>query len=399
MKRSYFKLTAEKCRGLRPPKEKHQVIIWDGEVKGFGLRVTKKGTKTFILNKYLGSGKYKQQTIGNFHDWSVEAARTRAGNLKFQAETKGDPLFDKTQKKVPTVGDLCDKYYLVHLPTKRPKSQQDDKAMIETIIRPNLGKYQIDRVSKIQIIELHRTLAKRVPYRANRVVALLRKMFNLAIDEELDDYQNGQIFSILAKNPARKIPKSPEFPRERRLTSKELGKLVHVLGREIDDVAKVFLLLLYTGARKTEVLASSWQQFDLEKGVWTKPSSHTKQKRKHIIPLSRPALDILKDLGTKNTGQFLFPSPKNPRKPRVEIIKHWRRALKKAGILDFRIHDLRHTYGSLLADQGYSLTMVGSLLGHTQVETTKRYVHPDQTPLREASNRVAMIIQREQEMF
>ena len=138
-------------------------------------------------------------------------------------------------------------------------------------------------------------------------------------------------------------------------------------------------------------LSATWDQFDLENGVWTKPSAHTKQKKDHRVPLSAPALQLLSDMNAASTSDHLFPG-KSPDVPMTEIKHFWAAVCRKAKIRDCRLHDLRHTYASILASSGLSLPIVGALLGHTQPGTTARYAHLYDDPLREATERVGAVV-------
>jgi integrase len=149
------------------------------------------------------------------------------------------------------------------------------------------------------------------------------------------------------------------------------------------------------------VLGATWDQFDLEVGVWVKPSSHTKQKREHRVPLSAPARQLLADMRTeaerrakerqRNLSTYVFPARVGDGSM-VEIKTAWAALCKAAKIEGVRIHDLRHTYASVLASAGLSLPVIGALLGHTQPGTTARYAHLFDDPLRAATERVAAIV-------
>ncbi len=163
-------------------------------------------------------------------------------------------------------------------------------------------------------------------------------------------------------------------------------------------VADAIRLLMLTGARRSEVLSATWDAFDLDAGVWTKPSSHTKQKKPHRVPLSPPALQLLQKIRAreKHSSGYIFPSRARSKHPHLtELKKSWNRICQLAEIEGVRIHDLRHTYASILVSGGASLPIIGALLGHTQVQTTHRYAHLMDNPLREATTQVAAIIDRD----
>jgi integrase len=239
-------------------------------------------------------------------------------------------------------------------------------------------------VRKSDINALHRDLTKAgKPVRANRVLALLSTMFNLAIDE-----------GWLHDNPCKKVKKNPETPRERYLSSDELVRLLDALAAHPDqNEANAVRLLLLTGARRGEVLSMQWDHIDFEKRTWTKPSHHTKQKKLHHVPLSAPALQLLAEMASTPTNDslpsssdYVFPGPgKNGH--RVDLKKPWASICQAADIEGLRLHDLRHSYASLLVAGGASLPIIGKLLGHTQAATTQRYAHLDVDPLREITER------------
>jgi integrase len=150
-------------------------------------------------------------------------------------------------------------------------------------------------------------------------------------------------------------------------------------------------LLLLTGARCGEVRAMRWEHLDLENGIWTKPGATTKQATVHRVPLSAPARQLLDRLyrAKDAAAEFVFPGRNGHRS---EISRPWLHLCRAARISDVRIHDLRHTYASILASSGHSLPIIGRLLGHTQPATTARYSHLQDDPLRLATERAGAII-------
>jgi integrase len=112
-------------------------------------------------------------------------------------------------------------------------------------------------------------------------------------------------------------------------------------------------MLILTGARKNEVLSATWDQFDLERCVWAKPSAHTKQKRTEHIPLAGLALELLSSWKTRQgeASRYLFPN-KRTGQPLTDIKKFWANVCQQAGLAEVRLHDLRHTYASHLVSSG-----------------------------------------------
>ncbi|TXN05916.1 tyrosine-type recombinase/integrase [Methylobacterium sp. WL64] len=356
-------------------------IIYDADLKGFGLRITAAGARAFILN-YRIFGRERRLTIGSYPEWSATAARRHAETLKREIDIGNDPMATRDNTRAsPSITELCDLYELRHLPKKRPSSQRNDVAVIAQIVKPRLGTMKVVHLAHSDVDALHREISKRAPFRANRVIALLSKMMSLAIR-----------WGYRADNPVTGIERNPEAHRSRYLNRDELARLAGALnGYANKNVASAVRLLLFTGARRGEVLAAMWEHFDLERGTWTKPRSNTKQKREHRVPLSSTALRLLVEMRATASGPYVFPA-KGGATHLTDIKKAWATLCKTADIADCRLHDLRHTYASYLASAGYSLPVVGALLGHTQAQTTQRYAHLLDDPLREATEKFGVLV-------
>jgi integrase len=399
--RTLAKLTDKVVRSLTGPVDgkKPYQIHYDGRegVRGFGIRVTRAGAKSFVLN-YRARGVERRLTLGSFPDWSVAQAREEAKRLKRLVDQGRDPMGERhEERRAPTVADLADRYLVEHAPKKRERSRHEDQSVITQWIRPALGNKKVADVRHADIERLHsRITAYGTRVRANRCVALLSKMFSLATRWEMRS----------SDNPCRGIERNAEEPRNRYLAGDELRRLVEALRVFPNQAAaNAIKLLLLTGSRRSEVLSASWNQFNLEEGIWVKPSSHTKQKREHRIPISgavrllvgemRAAADQRAAETDRPASPFLFPAPRGARQGpghMVELKGPWRQLCKAAGIDGLRPHDLRHSYASFLINSGASLALIGSLLGHSNPSTTSRYSHLFDSPLRLAAEKVAAIV-------
>jgi len=376
------KLTDNIVRVLPSP-TKGNKVHYDSIVKGFGCRVTAAGARAFVLNYRTRVGRERRYTIGTFPEWRTIAAREEAIELKKRIDRGEDPLAEiQAGREAPTVADLCTRYQEDHMPRKRPSSQRDDRGMIANEILPAMKHLKVAEVTFSDVDGLHRKITKRgKPHRANRVVALLSKMFNLAIRWEWR-----------ADNPAKGIERNPENKRQRYLSGDEVVRLTEALSEfEDQQAANIVRLLLLTGARRGEALTATWDQFDIENGIWVKPGATTKQKTEHRVPLSAPARQLLSELYSgAGEEEYVFPGRSGGHRENVRDA--WAELCKAAGIGGARLHDLRHTYASLLASAGNSLPIIGALLGHTQAQTTHRYSHLLDDPLRAATERVGKII-------
>jgi integrase len=378
-------------------------------VRGFGVRAMPSGQKSFILRYRSADRRTRVYTLGQYPTWSVVAARERAKKLRRAVDDGEDPAGDRrAEREADTVDDLCDRYKREHMPRKRPASQAEDSRMIEKIITRRLGKLKVVAVSFADIDRLHRKLSESAPYRANRTLALLSKLFNLAMK-----------WRMRTDNPVRGVQRNVEQRRERFLSANELQRLSAALARHPNQrAANQIRLLLLTGARRGEVLTMRWADVDLGTGVWVKPSAHTKQNKEHRVPLSPAACSILAELRKEadDDAQLVFPT--SAEKPAAALRRAWPAICKSAGLAErvelidkssgkpvktasgapvmvwkstLRVHDLRHSHASILVGAGVSLAIIARVLGHTQVSTTARYAHVADDPAREAVGRVSSL--------
>jgi integrase len=305
------------------------------------------------------------------------------------------------ERSAPTVNDLIEHWRTVHAPKNRPRTVAENEKLIRRWIKPELGTRRVVDIRLVDIEALHRKITARgTLFRANRVLALLSKMFTLAVRAEWR-----------RDNPCRGVERNYEEPRARYLKPDELARLTAALAAYGNKKAvDAIRLLLLTGARRSEVLSAEWAQFDLEGGVWTKPSSHTKQKRAHRAPLSAAAVELLlairerqeREVEVYNAGRrigqpkrspssFVFPDKTGT--ARMPVLHHdWAQLVATAGLSGLRLHDLRHSYASMLASAGLSLPVIGALLGHSAAATTARYSHLLDDPLRAATETVGKIV-------
>lgn len=381
---------------LEAPKEGNRVE-WDGQIPGFGVRITAAKVISFVLN-YSIHGRERRYTIGRWPEWSAKAARDEALELRRDIVDGKDPLHEKMlSRSERTVSDLAKEYLERHAEVhKRASTLRNDRAMLKGLIEPHIGQLSLSAVGRRDIEALHQSL-KATPYRANRVLSLLSSMFNKAVD-----------WGWLLVNPAKKIRRYHEDRREGWLTADQLAALDKALDDYGKESAEAIRLLILTGSRENEVLGAEWSQFDLERGIWTKPSHHTKEKKTEHVPLSSAALLVLKRMAEKKHDKFLFPGH-GTKAARRSIRRPWVQACRMAGLATpytiqgkrkeltrwrpiVRIHDLRHTFASHLVSRGASLPVVGRLLGHTLPSTTARYAHLADESLRSATNGFAAML-------
>jgi integrase len=380
-------LTGTIIRKLPTPDEGNAITFEGGEgsVPGFGIRITAAGARAFIINYRTKGGRERRHTIGRWPDWTVTDARKEARRLRHMIDGGGDPLGDLQElREAPTMAELCDRFESEWLPRKRVSTAASYERMLRCHVRPHFGKHtKVADVVFNDVDRLHRRITNTGhTYVANRVVAVLSKMFDLA----------GR-WGMREDNPCEKIERNKEYLRQRYVKGDELARLCTALAEHPDkEAADIVRLLLLTGARKGEVLSMQWADVDLTTGTWSKPASSTKQKEPHEAPLSAAARQLLSERRGKGpVGKFVFPGD-GVTGHRLDIKRNWRKITKAAGITGLRIHDLRHSFASQLVSAGSSLPLIGSLLGHSNPRTTARYAHMFDDPQRAAVEKVGAII-------
>jgi integrase len=396
------------------------------------------GTRTFYLSYWLkGEHRYR---IGSWPDWSVAAARAEAKAIRQRVDRGEDPATVRRElRDAPAMQDLWERYRAERLPRKAPKSQHDDTKMAERHILPHLGRgRRVAEVHHADIAALHRAITESGrPVLANRVVSCARRMFSLALKPAQGEAKAWRDPAL--GNPCQGIEHNPEDGKERFLSTAELAAVTDALTvYGTTPVANCVRLIMLTGCRPAEARLASWSQFDLP-GFWVKPSSHTKQRKVHRVPLNPAAQELIESLrtGDRKPADFIFPGPRpgmplprlescwdtvrraatvtlwkgssNPnvsklvadltgklgRRPTVrecKIMAEQSKVTLPVGVLDARLYDLRHSFASVGAAGGLSLLVIGKLLGHSRAPTTARYAHLADDPLREATERIGRAI-------
>ena len=336
------------------------VVVWDTELPGFGVRVKPGGVRSYIVQyRDRQTGESRRKTIGQHGSLlTFHKAREQARIILAEALNGRDPVrTERAARAAPSVAALAEQYLAQHaVPKKRPRSVRNDRALIERLVLPRIGGKKVTAVQARDIHALHFAM-KDTPYQANRLLALLSKMFALAVH-----------WGMPGDNPVKGIQRYHEERRERWLSDTELKRLLGVLATHSNRrAANAVRLQLLTGARIAEVLAAQWSEIDFARGVWTKPSHHTKQKRMQHLPLSAPALALLADLRAASPPEqpHLFPGDAAG-KPLQDIKNFWRVVTKAAGLPGYRLHDNRHTHASHLVSSGLSLEIVGRMLGRNR---------------------------------
>ena len=348
-------------------------VLWDEDPPGFGLRIYPTGKKAFVLS-YRTQGRKRMLTLGSYGALTLDQARTQARAMLAKVETgQADPLEDRQKAaRGETVRDLCTLYMQRHGNAKR--SGRDDQRRIDRHILPAWGGLKAAAIKRADVAALHSRIGRAHPYEANRTLALLSKMFALA--ERWGFVPEGH------PNPAHGIDRFREEKRDRWITPDELPRLAQAINEEPNQSAHFALwLYLLTGARKAEMLQAQWEDVDWRRAELRLPE--TKAGRVHYIPLSGPALALLRQIPREDDNPYILPG-KLPGAHLVNVSKPWLRVRAAAGVADVRLHDLRRTVGSWLAQAGNSLHLIGRILNHSNQSTTAVYARFAQDQVRDA---------------
>jgi integrase len=366
-------LTDRTVRALKPP-SRGRLDVWDEDYPGFGLRLSATGRRTWIL-MYRNGTTLRRFTLGQYPTLGLAEARAKARDALHEVAHGEDPARKKAEeRRAETFADLADEYIERHAKHKRsgredirllngsPHKKKTGKTPHVPIVK-RWGTRKVKDIQRRDVRALLDEIAARAPIMANRTLALVRKMFNFAIEHDWLEVNPCQMIKRLA----------PERQRDRVLSEDEIRGLWKALDSEDAVIAAVFRLRLLTAQRGGEVLGATWAEMDLRTGWWTIPAERSKNGLAHRVPLSAPAVKVLKALGSvTGDSQWVFPSPKKEDASIAHAQKAIERVVERSGV-DFRGHDLRRTAASLMVGAGVPRLVVSKILNHVETGVTAVY--------------------------
>jgi integrase len=388
------KITKSLVDSITPPGpgEAQDRIIWDSEVPGFGLRVRGDYPPVYVI-RYRHNGHNRRMTINTVG--AVTPAQARQEALRVLGDkTKGlDPLRERANEKrrQVTVKELGERYLAQHAEVhKKPQSAHHDKLTLAKHVYPAFGGLEVHEVTRRHIADWHHRHLKK-PGAANRVLALLSKMFSCAV-----------LWGLREDNPVRGVPRYKENKRTRFLSDAELARLGKVLREaeqnetEYPSIVALFRLLVLTGCRAGELTNLKWPQVDFQSGAITILDGKTGDR---ILPMNPPTRVILAQLYAQRAESPWVIKGRKTNHPLISYNRPWERVVEAAKLENVRVHDLRHSNASVGAAAGLSLPIIGALLGHASPVTTSRYAHLSNDPIRKASDligaRIAAAMEQE----
>ena len=354
--------------------------IWDGEVKGLGLQITQGGKKNYVI-RYAVGGKKRQAIIARAGETSLRDIRKRAGEELVRIRSgEADPLTRRDDaRQAPTVTDLLDRFFNEFVPRRVEAGRMSPRTVFEytkqrRYVEPHLGKIKVTDVTRQDV---EKAIDRPGPTHRNRLAAFLSNIFNRAEDWELRPQHT---------NPARRIEKAKEEPRDRVLSPTELAALATALNGIEDRYPSSVAVIRFaavTGLRIGEVLAIQWEHVDFETGRLTMPETKT-GRRVHDLPTA--ALAILAALPRINV--WAFTTGRDAPVTYRTACKHFLEAARGAGLDDVRLHDLRRTVMTSAAAAGVGTHVLRDLLGHKTTAMADRYIRAVGNPVRDAREQV-----------
>lgn len=382
--------------------DRAEAFLWDSDVKGFGVRFRSSGSRTFIVKYRMGSSvrPHTLGPIGSPH--TVEEAREAAVELLRSVKAGEDPMKAKRAYNAAITVDQLIEAYLhegrISKPDKRESSWRSDASVLRRHVSPLLGhrlardlcrrdleKLQADvltgKTAKVEKTRLRgMAIIRGGPGAAGTTIRSTAAMLAWAVVQE-----------IIPFNPSIGVKKIATRKRERFLTTVEAQHLIDSLtelvdaGEIPDSHAAIIRLLLFTGARKSEILNLTWGEVDLERGRIMLPWHRSKTGEK-MIPLNSAALAEI--MARPRTSPYVFPAARGEG-PTVGLYKTWDQVREVTKLQGVRLHDLRHSFASFAAADGASLYLIGKALGHRQATTTERYAHLTDEPIKAVAEQVA----------
>jgi integrase len=379
---SKVKLTKTVVEAIKPTER--DFFVWDMTLPSFGIRVHTTGRKVWIVRYRTTAGTQRKMNIGRCDVLPPDTAREKARQILAEAAAGGDPVASRRDTKgKETIADLS-RYFTDYKANLVKAGTKANHKSNWGHINKLLGKKRIADLTfaDVQIFHTERGKAHRV--NANRCVAQLKAAMN---------YAERMGWRPRHTNPCKEIQFFPEFERQRIVKPDELPRLwAAIEGYQVQRgcwAAKYGIkLLLLSGLRKNEWACARWDWLDMNARTLTLPDSKTGPRTIH---LSDPVMIVLQELRGLSDSDWIIPNS-NGNRPMRGLGRHWAKIRKTAGLDDVRVHDLRHTVGTMAHLNGLSQKEISDLLGHRRLSTSARYIHSFDDRRRAAANIAASAV-------
>lgn len=371
-------LNKSNVESLPLPARGDRAYYYDAKVPGLALCVTATGKRVFYVVRRFGK-KVERYRLGPYPAMTPEQARAAATVAVAQYAAGSSPHAKrKALRTGATLGELFD-HFLEHHAKPRKRTWREDERQFKTHLESWRGR-QLSTITTADIRRLHAHVGATAPYAANRLLSLLSTLFNMA-----------DAFGYAGSNPVRGIKRFQEQERERFLLPDELRPFFQALVDEPSETVRdFFTVCLLTGARRRNVQCMRWEDVNLDRLEWTIPASQFKNGRPMRVHLAPAVVEILKQRERMAIdAPWVFASPRSKTGHLEDPRASWSAILKRAGIKDLRMHDLRRSLGSWQAIGGASLPIIGASLGHKSLSATKVYARLTADPVAASVNKAA----------
>ena len=355
----------------------------DTDCRGLCIEVRSTGGKTYYLSYRDARGAQRLHKLANAADVSPQQARVLCERARNTIAMGTDPAEQRLQMRTAvTVAEFFNDSYLPYIKSYK-RSWDTDVSVFRNHILPVIGADYMDAVTAERVaLVMSRANLRLSAATVNRLLVLLRYMFNLAI--------RWHTAGVVANPTATHKLKRLSNHRERFLSAAETQQLIAAVNASPNRMLRFIIpFLLLTGARKREVLDAQWRDVDAARSFWR--ISKTKSGRERNVPLSAAAIALLDTVPRRRDCDWIFANPKTL-KPYVSIFSSWDTARTAAGLAEVRVHDLRHSFASFLVNAGCSLYEVQKILGHSSVIMTQRYSHLSQDSLLRAASHAGAVV-------
>jgi len=364
-------------------------ILFDSQLSGFGVRAYRSGRKVYVL-QYGDRSKRRLMVLGPCTDGrDVGAVRAGAQGLLLKHKSEGiDPLNEQLKAEADTVRAVVEAYIEARTPDWSATEARHSESRLNGHIDPRIGTVRLEKLTRREMRAMHRKMTEKAPYEANRTLQLVRASINFALSD--GGWRPADL--VEGENPATRIKLNKEKARREWVQPDEIPNLLKAIDAEKNPWMRAFFrMVLYTGARKGELLNLKWSDVDLKRGIIV--FVHTKNREDHEVPLPPAAVKLLQSI-PKMLGNPYVLCGHIAGKPIHNPYKPWARILERAGIeRRITIHDLRRTVGSLLASEGYSTQQIGKLLNHKSAITAKVYAEIADQSKREMTDAMEKMLQ------
>ena len=359
------KLTKKRIEDIPIPDSGRDVIVWDSELKGFGIRVKISGIRTYFVNYRNAHGRMRRISIGRYGTIAPSKARRRALKILGEVSDGGDPAAERRAARgEATFRDLAEEY--IERRARQKKSGLEDIRIIEKDLLKPWGHLPAGEVKRRDVIRLVDEIKDRgAPIMANRTLAVIRREYNFGISRDIVEANP----TVLVKPPGQ------ENRRDRVLDGKEIKILWERLdGLQASPVGlSAIRFILATVQRPGEVVTAEWSEIDLEAGWWTIPAEKSKNGLAHRVPLSPLALRILKKQERLDSYVFASPQKTDGHFTVNALSRTLNRNRELLGLEHFTPHDLRRTAASHIASMGFSRLVISKVLNHVESGVTAVY--------------------------